>query len=174
MGDYLLNAEDKKGIYDFCMVGYALENTLSENGSVARGICERTPDSYLTDIRERTRIEKTSTGIQYTEDGVNFVTLEPGTIVSLNTWGFTPSIMKELDARFPAFLKSRADNLLKAEYFLPNVVGDLVKEGKATVKVLPTNEKWFGVTYREDRPVVQSALRELIAKKVYPESLWAE
>ena len=172
LGKYLREAKDKNGIYDFCMVGYALENTLSENGTVARGVCELTSDSFLTDIRERTSIKQLPDAIKYTENGTDWVPLKPETIVSLNTWGFTLSIMDELEAGFPVFLKNSESNLAKAEYFLPNVVGDLVKAKKASVKVLPTKEKWFGVTYKEDRPVVQAAIRELINKGVYPENLW--
>lgn len=172
LGQYLSRAEDKNGKYDYCLVGYALENTLSEHGHVARGVCEINGDGYLTDIRERTRIQKRPDGIQYTENGMDWTPLPPKSIVSLNMWGFTASILNELETHFARFLANNADNLLKAEYFLPDVVGDLVKTGKAGVKVLPTTERWFGVTYQEDRRIVQSAIRELIGANVYPESLW--
>lgn len=172
LAPYLRQARDRDGIADYCMVGFALSNTLSEHGSVARGICEMTADGFLTDIRERTRIERFPEAIRYTEDSADWVDIAPETIVSLNTWGFTPSIFEELERGFAAFLEATADNATKAEYFLPNVVGDMVRSGKATVKVLPTNEKWFGVTYQADRPVVQSAIRGMIAGGIYPSNLW--
>ena len=172
LGQYLRQARDRDGVCDCCLVGYALRNTLSENGDVARGVCEVTPDGFLTDIHERTRIRKFPDGIRFTENGTDWVTLSPESIVSLNTWGFTLSIMDELEAHFRLFLQKNADDLTRAEYFLPDVVGDLVKAKKARVKVLPTKEKWFGVTYQEDRPIVQAAIRELIRENVYPENLW--
>lgn len=172
IGDYLRTASDRNGLYDYCMVGYALSNTLSEHGSVARGVCELTQDGFLTDIRERTRIQQFPDGIRYTENGTDWVDLSPDAIVSLNMWGFTPSILDELEAAFPDFLRKNAGNALKAEYFLPEVVGELAKAGKASVKVLPTDEKWFGVTYQDDRPQIQQAMRELIRAGVYPEKLW--
>ncbi|MCL5103314.1 MAG: nucleotidyltransferase [Armatimonadetes bacterium] len=173
MGDYLRQARDQDGVYDYCLVGYELTNTLSKHGTVARGVCELTPDGFLKDIRERTAIRRFPDGIKYTENGVDWVVLEPKAMVSLNTWGFTLSILDELEARFKAFLKTNVANLLKAEYFMPEVVGDLVNENKARVKVLPTGERWFGVTYQEDRPIVQAAIQELIERGVYPEKLWS-
>lgn len=173
MGKYLSTAEDKNGIYDFCMVGYELQNTLSENGDVARGVCTLTSDSHLTDVCERTKIKPFEDGIKFTEDGINWEPLAPETIVSLNLWGFTPSIMNELHDRFSAFLKARQSDILKAEYFLPSVVDTLVKESKATVSVLPTKEKWYGVTYQEDRPLIQAAIRNMVNNGIYPENLWA-
>jgi len=172
LGQYLSQAKDQGGVYDFSMVGYALSNTLSENGTVARGVCEATPDGFLTDIHERTSIKQFTDGIKYTENGTDWVSLSPEAIVSLNIWGFTPGILHELEAGFPSFLQKNVGNLAKAEYFLPSVVGDLVKESKARVKILPTNEKWFGVTYQEDRPIVQAAIRDLIDRGIYPENLW--
>jgi hypothetical protein len=174
LAQYLGQAQDRDGVYDYGMVGYALRNTLSEHGHVARGVCEVTPDRFLVDVRERTHIERLADGIQYTENGADWVMLPPESIVSLNTWGFTLSIFRELEARFSLFLQKNTTHLTKAEYFLPDVVGDLVKEGKARVKVLPTNEKWYGVTYQEDRPRVQAAIRELIRQGRYPEKLWGD
>jgi len=172
IGDYLRTARDRNGLYDYCMVGYAIRNTVSEHGSVARGICEVTEDGLLTDLRERTRIEQFPDGIRYTENGADWVGLPPDAIASMNFWGFTPSFLDELEATFPVFLRKSAGNPLKAEYFLPEVVGDLAKAGKAKVRVLPTGEKWFGVTYQEDRPLIQNAMRELIRAGVYPDKLW--
>lgn len=172
LATYLRGAKDQEGIHDYCMVGYALQNTLSKNGSVARGICDVTPDGFLTDIRERTRIAQFSKTIRYTENGEDWVDLAPDVIVSLNTWGFTLSIFDELESGFGPFLSRHSDNITKAEYFLPEVVGNLVKTGKATVKVLPTDEKWYGVTYQEDRPLIQAAIREMINRGTYPGNLW--
>ena len=172
LGQYLRQAEDSSGVYDFCMVGYEVSNTLSEHGTVARGVCEVTPDGFLAGVRERTRIQQRPEGIQYTENGADWVTLPPDTIVSLNTWGFTVSIMKELEARFLLFLRNNSEDLARAEYFVPDVVGDLVEENKAQVTVLRTKERWFGMTYPQDRPIVQAAIRRLVSRKVYPENLW--
>ena len=155
------------------MVGYVLRNTLSEHGSVARGVCTITPDGFLASVRERTRIQKFGDAVKYSEDGTDWVELPADSIVSMNTWGFTPSIFGELQARFPAFLERNASNLLKAEFFLPDVVNELLIEGHARVKVLPTNEQWFGVTNPQDRPIVQQAIRERIQQGFYPENLWA-
>lgn len=171
IGDYLRTATDKNGVYDYCMVGYALKNTVSEHGSVARGICEVT-DGLLTDLRERTRIEQFPDGIRYTENGTDWVDLPTDAIASMNFWGFTPSFLDELEAAFPEFLAKSTDNILKAEYFLPEVVGNLAKQGKARVRILPTDEKWYGVTYQEDRPLIKKAMVELIRAGVYPEQLW--
>jgi hypothetical protein len=174
LADYLRQAQDREGIYEYSMVGYALGNTLSEHGHVARGVCQVTPDGFLIDVRERTRIERTPDGIQYTENGADWVRLPSDSIVSLNTWGFALSIFQELEARFPLFLQKNIAALTKSEFFLPDIVGDLVKEGKARVKVLPTKEKWYGVTYQEDRPRVQAAIREMIRQGLYPEKLWED
>ena len=167
--DYLKDVDPKSG--DFCMAGYRVENTLSENGYVARGVCQ-TENGYLTGIVERTKIAKTEKCAAFTEDdGKTFTDIPAGTFVSMNTWGFTPVLFDELWKRFPAFLdKALETNPLKGEYFLPNVVGDLIGEGKATCKVLDTGERWYGVTYPQDKPVVQAAI--LGMKDKYPEQLW--
>jgi NDP-sugar pyrophosphorylase family protein len=174
LAQYLSRVRDHKGAQNYCMIGYTLRNTLSEHGHVARGICEATPDGFLADIRERTRIEQFPDGIKYTEDGKDWITLSADTLVSMNIWGFAWSIFSELEIRFPRFLEQNAANILKAEFFIPEVVGSLVREKKARVKILPTKEKWFGVTYPEDRPWVQAVIRGLIQKGLYPESLWSE
>jgi len=173
LAQHLRQAEDRDGRYDYAMVGYALRNTLSEHGHVARGVCQVTPDGCLADVIERTHIQPFSDGsIRYTENTTDWVTLAPETTVSLNIWGFTPSLFSELEARFAGFLSKNTANLTKAEYFLPNVVGELVNEGKARVRVLPTQEKWYGVTYQEDRPRIQAAIRDMIRQGRYPEKLW--
>jgi hypothetical protein len=172
LAQYLSQVRDQKGIYNYGMIGYTLRNTLSEHGQVARGICKATPNGYLADVRERTHIEQFPDGIKYTENGKDWITLSPDTLVSMNIWGFTPSIFLELEIRFPQFLKQNPAEILKAEFFIPEVVGSLVREKKARVKILPTKEKWFGITYPKDRPWVQAAIRGLIQKGVYPENLW--
>lgn len=162
------------GKYSFCMVGFNIENTLTENGTVARGVCQTDAAGYLTDIVERTKIAINDGKIQYTEnDGESWTDLSAGTTVSMNCWGFSPEMLDELGIRFAAFLeKGIKENPLKCEYFLPFVVDELLKEGKAEVKVLSTTEKWYGVTYKEDREFVVEALGEKIRSGIYPEKLW--
>ena len=173
MYDYLSTAEDKDGVYDFSMMGYKLENTLTEAGTVARGVC-LDKDGYLTDIEERLKIGWHDGKIAYTEDdGKTWTEVPMGTTVSMNFFGFTPSIMKELDERFPAFLdQALKENPMKGEYLIPKTVGELLKEGKATVKILPAEDKWFGVTYHEDKEAFVKAINEKIAEGVYPANLW--
>jgi len=169
---YLTNAADKNGKYDYSLMGYILKNTLSENGSVARGVCEATAGGYLKDIHERTKIQPFPDGVRFEENGV-WTPVSAESLVSMNMWGFTPSLYAELESLFPAFLKTSADNP-KSEFFIPEIVGTLVKQNKATVRVLSTQEKWFGVTYKEDKPIVQAAIRDLVAKLVYPAKLWSQ
>ena len=158
--------------YDYCMVGYMVSNTVTDNGSVARGVCQA-ENGLLTEIIERTRIEKYEGGIHFTEDGENWTDLAPDTIVSMNMWGFTASFLEEAEARFPNFLDTLAvKNPEKAEFFLPFVVDCLRSEGKATVKVLQSADKWYGVTYAADKPVVVAALKEKTAEGLYPDGLW--
>ena len=172
LAGHLRSAGDSAGIYDYAMVGYILENTLSEHGHVARGVCTAGENRCLVDIRERDRIRRFPDGVKYAGDGGEWIGISAGSVVSMNIWGFTPSLFGELEARFPAFLRANAANILKAEFLIPEVVGTLVREGKARVRVLPTDEKWFGVTYPDDRPRVQAAIRELVVQGVYPENLW--
>ena len=169
--DALCAAQDGEK-YDYCMVGYLLGNTVTDNGSVARGVCQ-TKDGYLTQVVERTRIEKYDGGIHFTEDGETWTDLTADTIVSMNLWGFTSSFLPELEKRFPGFLDTLAvKNPEKAEYFLPLAVEDLLQENKATVKVLTSPDKWFGVTYAADKPVVVAALKEKTEAGLYPDGLW--
>ena len=173
--EYLTEHEDD-GKYRYMMVGYQLENTLTDNGHVARGICETDAEGYLVDIKERTHIEKRGNETAYTEDdGKTWVTIPAGSTVSMNMWGFSASILKELNERFSAFLsKNLETNPLKCEYFLPFVVDELLREGKATVQVRKSMDKWYGVTYKEDKPNVVAAIRNLKAQGLYPERLWEE
>ena len=175
LAGHLRTAADTPDGYAYSMVGYVLRNTLSEHGHVARGVCQVDADGYLTGIRERLHIEPLPEGIMDRMEDGSLVPFAADSTVSMNMWGFTPSLFGELEARFPRFLaQSVPANPLKAEFLLPDIVGDLVQEEKARVKVLPTDEKWFGVTYQADRPRVQAAVRELIAQGRYPARLWAE
>ena len=157
----------------FFMVAYRLKNTLTENGYVARGVCEANPDGTLKDIHERTHIISTCDGPLYTEDGETYRKLSPDSPVSMNMWGFTPALVRELEARFPAFLNTTLkENPLKGEFFLPFVVNELLEEGRATVRLLSSEDRWWGVTYQEDRPQVKAALRRLSEEGLYPSPLW--
>jgi len=160
--------------YHYCMVGYLLSNTVTENGSVARGICDTDNKDNLVAITEQTRIEKYPGGIHYTQDnGESWVELPDDTIVSMNMWGFTPSFLLEIRDRFLPFLQECLQvNPQKAEFFLPSIVSALLKEGKATVQVLRSVDRWYGVTYAADKPMVVAALQEMTAVGKYPDSLW--
>ena len=172
--DYLSAHPDREGCYEYAMVGYLVGNTVTENGYVARGVCEEDEDGYLLKVTERTHIAKDGENARYTEDeGKTWVELPGDTIVSMNLWGFTKSFLTEAEARFPAFLdRALAENPLKGEYFLPSVVTQLLEEDKARVKVLRSHDKWYGVTYKEDKPMVVSALAEKTAQGLYPDDLW--
>ena len=171
--DYLADHEDTDK-FQYTMVGYLLENTLTENGHVARGVCETDQNGKLTEITERVRIEKHEDGPAYTEDdGATWTSLSGDTVVSMNMWGFTKSMMPEIRDRFAAFLtENLPKNPLKCEYFLPFVVDELIREGKAEVTVLKSRDRWYGVTYREDKPVVVKAIQDLKDQGLYPQNLW--
>ncbi len=173
--DYLESHPDDDK-YRYTMVGYYLGNTVTDNGHVARGICAVNEKGELTDIHERTRIEKRGDGIAYTEDdGNTWIPVPENAIVSMNMWGFTKSILSEIRDRFPAFLdRGLKENPMKCEYFLPAVVDDLLREGKATAAVLESADKWYGVTYKEDKPVVMEAVKRMKEDGLYPEHLWEE
>jgi hypothetical protein len=171
MYDYLIHAADGQQ-YDYCMVGYQLGNTVTDHGSVARGVCV-TENDQLTAIAERTRIEKRADGIAYTEDGETWHPLPPETPVSMNLWGFTPSVLQEIDSRMQAFLdRVLAENPNKGEFYLPMLISDLLQEEKARVRVLHSPDKWYGVTYAADRPMVAAAMAEMTAAGKYPDGLW--
>jgi NDP-sugar pyrophosphorylase family protein len=169
--DYLLSAHDSQPGYDYCMVSYRLGNTLSSYGHVARGVCSVSENGYLTEIHERKHIQPFDSKVAYTDDGEHWVTISPDTPVSMNMWGFTPSLIAELEPRFARFLQGMPDPI-KSEYLLPELISELIAEGRARVSVLPTSEEWFGVTYREDRKIVQDKIIKLIEKGVYPKELW--
>ncbi|WP_099204074.1 sugar phosphate nucleotidyltransferase [Scatolibacter rhodanostii] len=160
--------------YPFVLIGYSIENTLTENGHVARGVCEVNEQGQLLDITEHTHIEKQDDGAVYTEDdGTTWTKLPKGTPVSMNLWGFTKEFIDESENRFVQFLDDALqDNPLKGEYFLPSVVSQLLSENKADVKVLTSSDKWYGVTYKEDKPVVMAAIEDKHKNGLYPKPLW--
>ena len=169
-----LTDEKAADTFNYSMIGYRLENTLTEHGHVARGICSVNENGMLEQITERTHIEKRQSQAVYTEDnGLTFVELSAGGIVSMNLWGFQENIIGILNDRFAAFLEEDVvKNPLEAEYFLPAVVGDLIQAGTATVKVLQSEDKWYGVTYKEDKKAVVDAIHNFKEKGLYPEQLW--
>lgn len=170
--NYLINNSDDEK-YRYAMVGYALENTLTENGSVSRGVCTKDADGFLSDIVERTKIVKTEKGAAYIENETEYTDIAGNVPVSMNFWGFTESFLGELEKAFLEFMKNGVEsNPLKAECFLPFVVDELIKADKATVKVLSSDDKWFGVTYKEDKPFVVESIKALKDKGIYPEKLW--
>ena len=169
MYDFLSNATDPFG---YCMVGYELGKTVTDNGSVARGVCCTDAQGNLTTITERTQIEKYEGGIHFTEDGETWTDLPADTTVSMNFMGFMPSFLEEAKALFPKALdKIMETNPLKGEYFLPAIVQQMLTEGRATMKVLTSPDKWYGVTYAADKPVVVAALKKMTEDGIYPEKL---
>ncbi|RHT68523.1 nucleotidyltransferase [Ruminococcaceae bacterium AM28-23LB] len=153
---------------DFCMVGYVLKNTLTENGTVSRGVCQ-VKDGFLETVTERTKIRGTQDGgAEYTEDGENYIPLCPDSTVSMNVWGFSPELFTCLEEGFEAFLKAPMQDPLKVEYYLPGAVDGLIQQQKAQVHMLRTGSQWFGVTYPEDKDMVKAALKKAFDEGVYP------
>lgn len=171
----LLTAADGKK-YDWSMVGYRLCNTLTESGYVSRGVCSTDANGCLTEVTERVRIEKHGAAAVYTEDdGKTWTALPDETVVSMNLWGFTESILGELETGFADFLQTEAKaNPLKAEFFLPFEVNRLLNEGRAEVSVLMSPDRWYGVTYRQDKEAVVRAIEDMKIRGEYPRRLWAE
>ena len=171
--DFLSTTEDDDK-YRYTMVGYQLKNTVTENGHVARGVCTLDENDYLVKVEERTRIEKRGDGIAFTEDdGETWQELPIDSVVSMNMWGFSASFLQEIKAGFAAFLEEGlAKNPMKCEYYLPSVVTKLLVEDRATVTVLETTDKWYGVTYKEDKPLVMAAIQEMKDNGIYPEQVW--
>ena len=171
--DFLSTTEDDDK-YHYTMVGYQLKNTVTDNGHVARGVCSVDENNYLVKVEERTRIEKRGDGIAFTEDeGETWQELASDSIVSMNMWGFSASFLKEIKAGFAAFLEEGlAKNPMKCEYYLPSVVTKLLVEDRATVTVLETTDKWYGVTYKEDKPLVMEAIQAMKDNGIYPEQVW--
>ena len=169
---FLKNARDGEKL-DFAMVGYYLKNTVTENGYVSRGVCQ-TQDGFLETITERTHIEQREEGIAYTEDdGKTWIPLSSEAVVSMNMWGFTPGFTAALEADFRRFFREDVpQNPEKAEFFLPFVVNDLLRQGKAQVTVLSSADKWYGVTYHEDKETVVKAIEAMTKAGTYPSPLW--
>ncbi len=166
--DFLTNSE-ADGKYHFAMVGYRIKNTVTDNGTVSRGVCKSDGNGMLAEIVERSKIALSDGEIFYTEDGVNYP-LDPDTLVSMNLWGFTPDYIAECKRRFPIFLAENLEkNPERCEFFLPTVVSQLIGEGKADVKVIDNSDKWYGVTYKEDKAAVVEAFRALKEQGIYPE-----
>lgn len=169
--DYLTTADYTGDIYDCCMSGFVLKNTLSDNGGVSRGICEVDADNYLNKVTETYEIELIDGKIKAVNEAGEPVDISKEQVVSMNMWGLPQAFLKELQEGFPKFLESNITNL-KAEYALPTIIDNCIKEKKARVKVLKTDDKWFGVTYKEDKQAVVDAVRELIRSGMYPEKLY--
>lgn len=157
--------------YHFSMIGYLLKNTVSDHGYVSRGVCEVDYNGNLLNVTERTYIEKSENGLRYKEEDESFTTIEEEVTVSMNFWGFTPRCFEFCNDSFKRFLEKNKGNL-KAEYYLPTLVADSIASGKVNVKLLKSNDRWFGVTYPEDKEIVQKKISELRMKKLYPENLW--
>ena len=168
LADFLRDVEGRRNAY--CMVGYRVCNTLSENGTVSRGVCATDENGLLTDVVERTKIEEKNGTIVFTEDGVD-TPLDPHTPVSMNMWGFTPEYFEYSETAFRAFLQEKGQEL-KSEFYIPTLVNQLIVDGTATCKVLDTPSKWFGVTYSEDRPQVVMKIQQLIRAGEYPAKLF--
>lgn len=163
--DYLKDAQDDDK-YRYCMVGYRVENTLTENGTVSRGICEADENGYLADIVEHTAISRDANGVISDPEAGE---IAEGTLVSMNMWGFTPSFLDELETGLRTFMTDELPkNPAKGEYYLPFAVDHLIQNGQATAKVLQTSAQWYGVTYKEDKPVVVDALRRMTEAGLYP------
>ncbi|HCC85907.1 MAG: Uncharacterized protein XD92_1271 [Proteiniphilum acetatigenes] len=169
LGDYLKQLVESENHY--CMVGYRVGNTLSESGSVARGVCETDASGNLTGVVERTQVMRVNGRVCYKDENDQWVPIDDNTPVSMNMWGFTPDYFRYSDDYFVQFLRENADNI-KAEYFIPLLVNHLIVEGIATVRVLDTPSHWFGVTYAEDRPAVVAKLKKLTEEGTYPSPLW--
>ena len=171
--DYLESVQNEKGNY--CMVGFKLGNTLTLNGSVSRGICSVDDGGYLVDITEHTKIIKTDEGAAYTENGEDYLPISEDSVTSMNIWGFTADFLEEIDKAFTRFYKEELPkNIEKAECYLPFVVDEMIKKGSAKVRVLTSSDKWFGVTYKEDKQYVKDQISNLKSFGAYPKNLWSE
>ena len=161
-----------KSSTDYCMIGYVLRNTLTENGTVSRGRCETSKSGMLESITELTKIKTCGSDAEYFNDSGEWEHLSGDTVVSMNCWGLTPAIFTELKRGFVDFLSSPKGKEMKSEYYLPGAVDDMMKAGKCRAKVYPTTAEWYGVTYSEDKAGVKAALRALMDRGEYPHKLW--
>lgn len=165
--EYLADETHKQ----YALVGYILENTLTDNGSVTRGICQ-SKDGLLSEVKECAKIEKHECGVQYFEND-EWIDVDAKSLVSMNMWGFYPDFIEKIEEKFQVFLKEKVkENPMKAEFLIPVVVDELIKEGKVDVKLLSSDEKWFGVTYQEDKPNVKAGIKKLVDNNEYPNGLW--
>lgn len=172
--DYMVQEMKEDGdVYDICMGAFVLANTLSDNGAVTRGVCRVRGEGILENVTETYEIRMTPEGLKAQDEAGNPVSLEPGQPVSMNMWGLPEHFLDELEKGFPEFLNSLSDGDIKSEYLLPKIIDKLVQSGRARVKVLNTPDKWFGVTYKEDKQAVVDAIRELIRQGVYKEKLFS-
>ena len=170
--DFLSNSSEEADGQEYAMVGYRLGNTLTENGSVSRSVCKEDENGYLRSIKEYAKIERSGADARFTEDdGKTWHPLPANTVVSMKFWGLPQSFIKEAQRQFAAFLSDNT-NPLKGELYLPGVVGSLIADGKASVKVLHSHDRWFGVTYLEDKPTVVASIREKTESGLYPDNLW--
>ena len=165
-----LRTIDKKS-YNFSMMAYLLKNTISDHGFVSRGECKVDEKGFLTEVTERTHIEKKEGHLVFKDEKENLIPIDENTVVSMNFWGFTPRCFEFAESFFEAFLEKNKDNL-KAEYFIPLIVNEFIKENTASVRVLTSEAKWFGVTYKEDKELVENEIRQLKNNKIYPSKLW--
>ena len=164
-------AEKDKESYDFNTMAYLLKNTVSDHGYVSRGECQVDESGYLVDVTERTHIEKIDGELMRKDDAGKFIPIDENTVVSMNFWGFTPKCFEFGGQLFETFLAANTENL-KAEFYLPSIVNEILKSGKASVEVLKSDAKWFGVTYKEDKAIVQKAIEGLKERDIYPTNLW--
>ncbi len=170
--DYLVSVDwEEQRKYQFCMAGFVLKNTLSENGGVTRGLCRLNEDHVLAEICETRNIVKTKTGVATQHPDGTMEELDPETLVSMNFWGFTPDFIDELAVGFERFLGNLSGRETTAEYLLPTIVDGLLKEDRVDLTILQSNDRWFGVTYQEDVPYVRQAIADLVDRGIYPERL---
>lgn len=171
--DYMVNEMDENGsVYDMCMAGFILSNTLSENGGVTRGVCTVDENGCLSKVTETYNIYMDQEGMHASDNAGNPVTVSARQHVSMNMFGLPASFFKELEVGFPEFLKNVKEGDIKAEYLLPTILDQCIRDKKATIRVLETKDKWFGVTYKEDKPSVVASIRGLVEAGVYPEKLF--
>ena len=171
LGKFLKETPSDSVPSHYCMAGYVLANTLTENGHVARGVCCTDKDGFLTSVTERTKIQRNNGQTQFFENDV-WTDLPENSIVSMNCWGFTPKLFDAIRAGWKTFFEENSANLMKAEYFLPSVVTNQINDGSCDVKVLKTSAKWFGVTYHEDRATVVQKISDMTDAGIYPDGLW--
>lgn len=174
LGDFLAQKTAADGKYHFCMSGFILENTLTENGHVARGVCQINENHYLTSVTERTKIQRNGDVVQYFEEDSGWADLPAHTTVSMNCWGFTPEILEETQLLFQQFLLQNSRSLDSCEFYLPSVVQNLIDRKKCDVKVLYTAANWYGVTYQEDKIKIINQIQEMCREGLYPYSLWKQ